>query len=609
MESMNSPEVAQKLPELHKLPRRDILKGGLLAAATAGAALLGLKVGRILAPGENTSSLKTPELTLSEQHKELFNRLFTGIDAVAGSDEDREIARKEAVELSKIIEINDQFVSLYKNDVDDQGEPKLLSLYRKKYSFFDTDPESMIFILNNDKKAKALILNPISKYIEGEQGEGVFDLISNIKAKVDVDENSKKGEREYLLETNVKLAEYAFVDTQRGGTIEVAPEGDLREEARIIFEADKKSIEEALSNPDLPKVGNIRVRAHSKKYGNYNIPQGEGGDFKGGDLFSEINIDPISRFFLYHEMGHQLDILDNSNQLFKYFSLQTIYDLMLLREEALGSDEWGRSFPSIRKIFSRKRTAYKPGSKLSMIDEGKLEDLRRQNDNYPDWIFCSGYYTNGYILNHKIFRQEDWNVIGEYRRIFQQEEGKSSSLEDFIKGRNSPVLAAMRGKSPWLDAVFTKLENILPDINDKIYWLPKPSASPQNPGEITNYKVPNGEASDADYYDFCLEIGQRLAVIEMFANNDPALDILTPEEKTEFQKNLLITFSASDQEMFGNMIGISLNYDIESSPPNPYSDYLKRIKRELDTRAVRVVPSQELTAAISRLNKACPQDA
>lgn len=604
-----------------------------LEKAVVGAAAIGVVGAGVEAKFDPLSIVPDQERKISPDS--VFDNIFAKIDGIRDSEE-RQEALEKAKELQKIMDVNGRLMDSYSSDLDESGKPRYESMIKKGLAGIgDQDIASHIFIAGNNILAEKLVLGPLTEFVNS-RGGNVATAVKEVRSAID---NDSVEERKFF-GADVRLKDYITVDTKKDGILVVGPGSDeeLTDEQRVMLDKDVANVRAIYESAGFP-VMDTRVNIWSKdKYGPDNkYPDKGAGNFKQSDTSTEVNIDlgenldNISKFVLLHENdGHGMDPALNK-KLLQYFKPEEFYKLLVGREKCLADESWGRSYPSIKKVFDKREKSVAPlpvggdvigppdppslQSSKSAIEPPHLNDLvagladisemKGSNDDYPDGIFCTGYYLDSSLTQNNLFdRKVDEDVIREYTNMFDNSEKVSASLKDFLDNEdNKSLLDVVAEKSPWLGAVIKTLDKLTPIVDGKMDWMNVYKRSEKS-GEVskTILELPRYGSTDKEWFQFCTGLGKRLAFIQMLHDNDPALNLLSEEERADFKGQLQAAFRSSDNEMFANMMAISIINEskVIFITPNPYLEYRSLMQESFQAKGIKVVPSEELYAAVQR---------
>lgn len=544
--------------------RRDFLKKAGIAIGLIFTAEAGIGTGIALDRSDIFDNTSKPlERPLRQ---DLFNTIAKKVEGSRLDRESREQASQIVRDLNKITNISTRFMDRYDSDVDEAGVPRLKSEYIKKFSPYGlADPESMIFFVTNDKLVDSIVIKQLAKISER-------DLLGDLsKIWNQVQENG--------------LSYYVSVDTKRGGKVTVGLQGELgTEEEKQRFETDKTHVAQIISS--LPVVGETKVDA-------WTLEKRREVDADGKSKFSEkflgqftsqingskidIGVNERDSFVLLHEAVHALDESVNRVFLSQYLSPEEIYDLMLAREEALNSSEWGRNYHDPVVMFAGRLASYSRAQRAKLV-----------TDDYPNGIFVTGFYNGEPIVHEKpwIIRESDKSIIDVYTKMFKENYEIRPFLDYYFQNPNNKVLIeAVSKKSPWLAAVFDKVRSLPIGITE---WLPE-----------VDFKLPISGNDNFSLFEYIVKVGQRIAFSQMLKDNDAALDLLSNEEQDQFKNNLVASSVLADSELFASMTAYIYGQRGKSLTPNPYLKYLDKMSEALVTRDVSITPRKELVDYIN----------
>lgn len=482
-------------------------------------------------------------------HEEMFGRLFDNIGKSAGSEIDKTKAKEIATNLQTIVRVNDKFIDNYKSDIGKSGKPRLRELYEAKYARYAIDdPGGMIPFVANDRLATDIIINPLVALI-GPDTHISHRNISDIKTQLDFigqvlrDSSEGQGVLEFDPNPKVGLKDYARVGTKKERNLEIKFKDGINVEEREKLEADAVNIRSILKPFPIP--GNMRITLGTDTNG---LQQIEVEDI------TNVNLRDQDEITVVHEVvGHGFDPLANPIQLWQCMTPSAIYNSMLLREEALSSDEWGRDYSDTKKVFGPNYNS------ASNVLSSKV--LRQSISSYPDGIFATGF-QNGRTLNVDpwIQRKQDEPVTRELKGIFERDNKLYGSLSEFRRA-NSDWFQTQAEKSRWLAEVDKEITS-LPEL-DNTGWLPE-----------VDFKIPHGLTAARHWYEYYIKIGQRIAFIQMLNKKSKALNILSGEEFTSFRRAVLKPAALADKELFAEMTAQSIIKSrsgfIAAQTGNPY---------------------------------------
>ncbi len=620
IESESRPVVDEKPNFLTSFKRR-MSRRTLVRGAAKGALVVGIAA----AIGEARYDPLDVNKNSEESNETVFDRLFAGIDSIQDPEERKQTLEK-AKELRTIMDVNDRFVKAYEEDRDESGQPKLKQMYSKKYKSLEVeDAEKMIFIANNNEHAKKMIMKPLSTLIENRGN--IVDAVSHIRQDVE-NFDQEEGEQVYVGGRHISLKDYLEAGTIKGGELQIGPGNEVdSDEARAALDKDIAEVRETLQK--IPNIEGI-VKLWNEKYGAGNKYGGKGaGNFIELGDNSEVNLSTIDKFLIFHEIaGHGLDVVLNDTQLIKYLGPEEFYKIFAKREECLSDENWGRSYPDLKRVFSKKvsfippiqtedsfgppgpdtvsRDAFNIQADITTLQSGlpeEIESVRVNNDNYPDGIFCTGIYIDQPVTSDgNIFfqRRQDEDVIAEYRKMFNQKDSTSYTLKKFLGNEeNATLLRVVAEKSPWLGKVFQNLESLSDVLDSRMLWLEIWDRS-EKLSALSKpiLEVPHMGDKDSEWFDFCVGLGQRLAVINMIHEGSSDLDLLSSDQRRDISDQLKSSLNSADKEMFANMMAASQTKEFNT--PNPYLEYLGMVSDAMLANSITVKPSEELMASVKR---------